>query len=178
MTRDARREQMRTVLNPNWSFCVVKIISVTLRRTEIALLLWCLLIWGSINTDRHDVNTVYQNLIPKVAKKGGKSKSRYWSNPTYWQWLIMSEWIFFTVYGAVLSIWSSRVIAARLFVPQTYPRKHLYLFFSCQRIIVFCEWKSLLLIIKSDIFYLFIAIFRWWSKQPSHLKKMVGGNHR
>ena len=45
--------------------------------------------------------------------------------------------------------------------------------------IVLNEFKSFLLIFGSDdMIYLTIAIFRWFSKQPSPLNGMVGGNHR
>ena len=44
--------------------------------------------------------------------------------------------------------------------------------------IVLNEFKSFLLIFGSDdMIYLTIAIFRWFSKQPSPLNGMVGGNH-
>ena len=46
---------------------------------------------------------------------------------------------------------------------------------SWQLSIVLNEFKSLLLIIGSDdMIYLTIAIFRWFSKQPSPLNGMVG----
>ena len=48
---------------------------------------------------------------------------------------------------------------------------------SWQLSIVLNEFKSFLLIIGSDdMIYLTIAIFRWFSRQPSPLNGMVGGN--